>query len=138
MLAFMHLKAGYFQPMSDSYLPMVTKAVDDSCMQLATHSSPAPRFTLQLPMRYRPVGQTQWRTAKTANVSSSGLLFLSNEKLAPGTKLEVEISMTSSMLKPTHLAAKSEVLRQKSSDETMMITTIHNLSSQTVEGDFQA
>jgi hypothetical protein len=88
-------------------------------------------------MRYRPVGQSQWRTAKTANVSSSGLLFLSTEKLAPGTKLEVKISMTASMLKPTHLAAVSEVLRQRSSDDSL-ITTVHHLSSQTVEGDFQA
>ena len=98
-------------------------------------STPAPRFTLSLPMRYRVVGQSAWKVSKTVNVSASGLLFLTDDRFPHGTKLEVEVSMTSSMLKPTHLTTVSEVLRQRASGESL-VTTVHYLSSQTVEGDF--
>src|SRR4051812_46186992 len=98
-------------------------------MEVAT--SPAPRFTLALKMKYRRVGQLQWQPAKTVNVRSSGLLFLTSDKFAPGTRLEVGISMTASMLKPTHLSTVSEVLRQKTHDG-LLLTTVRHLSSQTV------
>ena len=97
-------------------------------------ASPAPRFTLALPMRYRLVGQVNWRAAKTVNVSASGLLFMATEKLPIGAKLEVEISMTAAMLKPTHLKATSEVLRQGTKD-SRLITTVRHIASQTVAGD---
>jgi hypothetical protein len=118
--------------MVDSYLSRLLAPSDDNGMEVA---NAAPRFTLALPMRYRRVGQLQWQTAKTVNVSSSGLLFLTVERFAPGTRLEVEISMTASMLKPSHLSSVSEVLRQKE-HEALMLTTVHHVSSQTVEGDF--
>lgn len=94
----------------------------------------APRFTLALPMRYRPVGQAQWRAARTVNVSASGLLFVATERLAKGARIELEISMTTANLKPTHLSAVSEVLRQ-GSDGQPMITTVKHLKSQTCDGD---
>ncbi len=88
-------------------------------------------------MRYRMKGQLQWKPAKTVNVSSTGLLFLTSERFAPGTRLEVEVSMASSNLKPTHLKAVSEVLRQTGVDN-LLLTTLHHVSSQTVDGDFIA
>jgi len=100
-------------------------------MQVAT---PAPRFTLNLPMRYRPVGHPLWRSVKTVNVSSSGLKFIATERLAAGAKLEVEISMTAELLKPTRLTAVSEVLRQGTDDQPLL-TTVKHMSSQTVVGD---
>jgi hypothetical protein len=106
-------------------------------MQRVQVASPAPRFTLALPMRYRLAGQLQWKAGKTVNVSSSGLLFLTNERFAPGTRLEVEVSMTASMLKPTHMSSVSEVLRQTPVDQ-VLLTTLHHVSSQTVNGDFSA
>lgn len=112
---------------------MLLPCADDRHMEVA---SPAPRFTLALPMRYRRVGELNWRNAKTANVSSSGLIFLTAEKFVPGTRLQVEVSMTANTLKPTHQASVSEVVRQKSTDELLM-TTLHHVSSQTVPGDFQ-
>jgi hypothetical protein len=118
--------------MVDSYLSMLLTPSDDNGMEVA---NAAPRFTLALPMRYRRAGHSQWHRAKTVNVSSSGLLFLTAERFAPGTRLEVEISMTASMLKPSHLSSVSEVLRQKDHDD-LMLTTVHHVSSQTVEGDF--
>jgi PilZ domain len=72
----------------------------------------APRFSLNLPMRYRPLGDSKWRDAKTTNVSASGLLFEASERLMVGKKLEIEVSMAES-LKPTRLIALSEVMRQE-------------------------
>ncbi len=98
-------------------------------------ASVAPRFTLALPMRYRPVGHPKWRSTKTVNVSASGLLFIASEKLPLGSKIELEISMTAANLKPTRLAAVSEVLRQGTKDEPML-TVVRHVKSQTVDGDF--
>lgn len=104
-------------------------------MQRLQVASPAPRFTLALPMRYRLVGQIQWKDAKTVNVSSSGLLFLTTERFAPGTRIETEVSMTASNLKPTHISSISEVLRQSAVDQ-LLLTTLHHVKSQTLDGDF--
>src|SRR6185436_1176121 len=35
----------------------------------------AARYTIEIPMRYRPAGESQWREAKTENISRSGVLF---------------------------------------------------------------
>jgi hypothetical protein len=106
-------------------------------MQRVQVASPAPRFTLALPMRYRLVGQLQWKPAKTVNVSSSGLLFLTTERFAPGTRIETEVSMTASNLKPTHMSNVSEVLRQTAVEHSLL-TTLHHVTSQTLEGDFNS
>ena len=106
-------------------------------MQVAKHAAAnvAPRFTLSLPMRYRLEGQLSWRPGKTVNVSSSGLLFIAQEPLPRGAKIEVEISMSSANLKPTRVHAVSEVLRQGSAEQPML-TTVHHVKSHTVDGDF--
>ena len=48
----------------------------------------ARRFNLHLPLRYRPLGEENWRPGTTENISRSGLLFLAQELLqserAPG------------------------------------------------------
>jgi hypothetical protein len=44
----------------------------------------APRFTLRLPMRYRPQGESRWRDSMTEIVSTSGLRFIASELLPSG------------------------------------------------------
>ena len=91
----------------------------------------APRFSLQLPMRYRPQGDSRWREATTKNVSSSGALFLTDEPLEPGRKLEIEIlMMATAPLKPSRVVATSEVVRQ-SVEEAALLTAVRHLQSQT-------
>ena len=49
------------------------------------------RFPLKLGMRYRALngaGVRDWRSGESLNFSSTGLLFTSGEKLAPGQDLE--------------------------------------------------
>ena len=95
----------------------------------------APRFSLTLPMRYRPLGQTQWRSAKTANVSSSGVLFLASERLSTGQQLEIEISMTEALFKPSRIIATSEVVRQRSG--THLLTAVQHREYRMVDGDLE-
>ncbi len=91
----------------------------------------APRFSLQLPMRYRPQGDSRWREATTKNVSSRGALFLTDEPLQPGRKLEIEIlMMATAPLQPSRMIATSEVVRQNA-DETALLTAVRHLQCQT-------
>jgi hypothetical protein len=85
----------------------------------------APRFSLQLPMRYRRQGDLRWREVVTKNVSSSGALFLAPEALKPGSMLEIEISMHAGSLRPGLLIAQSEVVRQSSEQEPLLTSVRH-------------
>ncbi len=53
----------------------------------------APRFTLQMPFRYRRVGAAEWNTGTTVNISRSGLLFCAELLPAQGTVLEMEVQL---------------------------------------------
>ena len=39
----------------------------------------AQRFNLQLPLKYRPIGEDDWRAGTTENISRSGMLFRAEE-----------------------------------------------------------
>src|SRR3954467_2427885 len=54
----------------------------------------APRFSLALPVRFRLAGQDFWQTAKTRNLSSSGVLFRGRHLLPPGTMMDLEIELS--------------------------------------------
>jgi len=47
------------------------------------------RHALQLPLRYRVEGQTEWMMGETLNLSESGLLFSSDDILEVNTRLEI-------------------------------------------------
>ncbi len=49
----------------------------------------APRFLIQIPLRYRPSGETAWRQGQTRNISRSGLLFQVEQLLGVDTPLEI-------------------------------------------------
>src|SRR6202140_5934651 len=51
----------------------------------------ARRFNLQLPLRYRPLGEKSWRPGTTENISRSGLLFQAQEFLHPNAQLEISL-----------------------------------------------
>jgi hypothetical protein len=85
----------------------------------------APRFSLRLPIRYRPNGDQRWRQTNTVNVSASGALFIASEALQPGCKLEVEIWMNTEELNPSKVLAISEVVRQGSEAGRLMTAVRH-------------
>ena len=52
-------------------------------------SQRAQRFTVHVPMRYRSVGEAQWRDGRIENISRTGVLFLTEQALAVDTQLEM-------------------------------------------------
>jgi hypothetical protein len=53
----------------------------------------APRFRLDLTVRYRPVGDAEWREAKTGNISSSGVLLRAEDPVPVETRLELQVAL---------------------------------------------
>ena len=49
----------------------------------------ARRFILDLPVRYRAVGQADWHHARSENISCSGILFRTPELVEPSTMVEI-------------------------------------------------
>lgn len=88
----------------------------------------APRFSLQLPVRYRRVGESAWRDATTRNVSASGALLYCDESLPPGSRLELDITMVAAFpLKASRVLTTSEVIRQ-TAGEPQRLTTVKHLN----------
>jgi hypothetical protein len=55
----------------------------------------APRFPLHLAVRYRAVGNSEWRQGKTTNISSSGVLLQVQHPLKMDTALEFMVALAS-------------------------------------------
>ena len=54
----------------------------------------APRFRLDLTVRYRAVGHEEWRQAKTGNISSTGVLVRAEDALPLETRLELRLALS--------------------------------------------
>jgi PilZ domain-containing protein len=54
----------------------------------------AHRYPLELPLRYRSIGDPQWRTGTTANISRSGVLFKGETALGINTEIEVGLLLS--------------------------------------------
>jgi hypothetical protein len=55
----------------------------------------APRFPLNLAVRYRAIGNSEWRLGQTANISSSGVLLEVQHPLKLDTTLEFMVALAS-------------------------------------------
>jgi PAS domain S-box-containing protein len=73
----------------------------------------ARRFNLHLPLRYRPLGEENWRPGTTENISRSGLLFLAQESLSPNALLEISLVLPAEIagLAATEVICRGEVVR---------------------------
>jgi PAS domain S-box-containing protein len=73
----------------------------------------ARRFNLQLPLRYRLLGEKNWRPGTTENISRSGLLFQAQELLEPNAQLEINLVLPSEIagLAATEVVCRGEVVR---------------------------
>ena len=72
----------------------------------------APRFSLALPVRFRVAGQDHWQSAKTRNLSSTGVLFRSRQLLKAGITVELEIELKEGNAEASNVRARGEVVRQ--------------------------
>jgi CheY-like chemotaxis protein len=73
----------------------------------------ARRFNLQLPLRYRLLGEKSWRPGTTENISRSGLLFQAQELLHPNDLLEISLVLPPEIagLAATEVICRGEVVR---------------------------
>jgi PAS domain S-box-containing protein len=73
----------------------------------------ARRFNLQLPLRYRLLGEHSWIPGTTENISRSGLLFRAQEVLQPNAQVEINLVLPSEIagLAATEVVCRGEVVR---------------------------
>jgi PAS domain S-box-containing protein len=80
----------------------------------------AQRFNLHLPMKYRQVGEHDWREATTENISRSGLLFQADETLSPNVQLEINLVLPVEIagLSAAEVVCRGEVVRRQDGEKT--------------------
>ena len=73
----------------------------------------AQRFHLNLPLRYRRLGDTDWHVGTTENISRSGMLFQGDEALQPNAQLEINLVLPQEIagLSATEVVCRGEVVR---------------------------
>src|SRR6202167_4059486 len=87
-----------------------------------TPPSRAPRFYLQLPLKYRRLDEENWHDGETRNISRSGLLFQAEDVLQPAMQLEINLVLPAEIagLSPTEVICRGEIVRTvKSTAEEM-------------------
>jgi PAS domain S-box-containing protein len=83
-----------------------------------TGLSRAPRFQVQLPLKYRRLDEEKWHAGETRNISRSGLLFQAGELLQPdllhpSVQLEINLVLPAEIagLSPTEVICRGEIVR---------------------------
>ncbi len=73
----------------------------------------AQRFKLHLPIRYRPLGEADWRRGTTENISRSGVLFRAEEALQPTAQVEISLVLPPEIagLSAAEVVCRGEVVR---------------------------
>ena len=73
----------------------------------------AQRFHLNLPLRYRRLGDKDWHVGTTENISRSGMLFQGDEVLQPNAQLEINLVLPQEIagLSATEVVCRGEVVR---------------------------
>jgi PAS domain S-box-containing protein len=97
-------------------VPMSARSSVQSHMpKRAKVSSPfrAKRFNLHLPLKYRLVGENDWREGTTENISRSGLLFRAEETVSPNAQLEINLVLPAEIagLASAEVVCRGEVVR---------------------------
>ncbi len=95
--------------------------------QAAGHSprlSPfrAKRFKLQLPLKYRPLGEENWRAGTTENISRSGLLFRAEEIMPENVQIEINLVLPPEIagLSAAEVVCRGEIVRTMSAESSAM------------------
>jgi two-component system cell cycle sensor histidine kinase/response regulator CckA len=78
----------------------------------------APRFQLNLPLKYRRLDEEKWHEGETRNISRSGLLFqagdfLQPDLLQPNVQLEINLVLPAEIagLSPTEVVCRGQIVR---------------------------
>src|SRR2546426_3417024 len=82
----------------------------------------AQRFNLQLPMRYRLVGDNAWREGTTENISRSGMLFRAEEVIPTHVQLEINLVLPAEIagLAAAEVVCRGEIVRTMKPEQPTM------------------
>jgi hypothetical protein len=82
----------------------------------------AQRFKLQLPLKYRPIGEDAWRAGTTENISRSGLLFRAEELVPANVQLEINLVLPAEIagLSAAEVVCRGEVVRTMQAEAPSM------------------
>ena len=72
---------------------------------------------MRLPVRYRPLGEPEWRAGSTANISGSGVLFRGDGSLDVDTPIEIAITLprASPALRAPEVRCQAQIVRRAAS-----------------------
>jgi PAS domain S-box-containing protein len=87
-----------------------------------TSVSRAKRFNLQIPLKYRPVGDMVWRKGTTENISRSGVLFRAEEMIQLQAELEINLVLPPEItgLSTAEVLCRGEVVRAVQPEQPTM------------------
>jgi CheY-like chemotaxis protein len=82
----------------------------------------AQRFNLTLPLRYRLLGEQDWKKGLTENISRSGVLFRAEEMLQPNAQLEISLVLPAEIagLSAAEVVCRGEIVRSMQPENAQM------------------
>lgn len=90
-----------------------TTAILGRTRQKMTSPFRAQRFDLHLPLKYRLVGENDWRQGTTENISRSGVLFRAQESIPTSAQLEINLVLPAEIagLSAAEVVCRGEIVR---------------------------
>jgi hypothetical protein len=97
---------------------VMSSASQGARMRARIPSFRAQRFKLRLPIRYRPVGEEDWRSGTTENISRSGVLFRAPEALQLMAQLEISLVLPPEIagVSAAEVVCRGEIVRRVEAD----------------------
>ena len=96
-------------------VPMSARLAAQAAIRRRERLSPfrAQRFNLHLPLKYRLLGENDWRQGTTENISRSGMLFRAEEMIPPNAQLEINLVLPAEIagLSAAEVVCRGEVVR---------------------------
>jgi len=82
----------------------------------------AQRFKLHLPLKYRQLGEDDWRVGTTENISRSGLLFRAEQMVPASAQLEINLVLPAEIagLSAAEVICRGEVVRTMEAETPSM------------------
>jgi len=101
---------------------MSARSVRPTYLKARLSPSRAQRFQLQLPLKYRQLGEHDWRAGTTENISRSGMLFRAEELLSPNVQLEINLVLPPEIagLAAAEVVCRGEVVRAMDAETPAM------------------
>ena len=93
--------------------PLSLSTLRTKVREKLSSASRAQRFNLQLPLKYRQLGESVWRNGTTENISRSGMLIRVEETIQPNAQLEINLVLPAEIagLSTAEVICHGEVVR---------------------------